>query len=138
MEKPFPFLSKKYFMLIFLTQIWNRYSWQPKLIVFGLLLLVIIFGWQYCGNLSTQNDLKEDLQRGKEARATEHQVEVNKAEESVNRAQTNSNQVIRTDSNKYSNNSKVLTNKFCKYMCDQGVLDSSCAEWASENNRSCN
>lgn len=123
--------------MIFL-QIWRKLGWQLKLILLISLLFVLVVSYQACSNYFAENGLREELQRKNEQQATETRIAVNKAEEKANNSANETKEIIKTDSNKYSTDSNALTNKFCEYMCKEGVLDSSCVEWAKQNKRRCN
>lgn len=86
----------------------------------------------------TVHQLEKAIEAEREGIAIKEQAEINHAKESVNKAEAEANKVIKTDSNKFSNNSRKLTEKFCSYYCDQGVLDSTCSEWVKETGRVCN
>ncbi len=128
---------------------WRLLNWQPKLII-GLIsaIVLIIFVYTAYVYLSGQSEietLKKELQLQNDATATQNQIAVNKdqtavnaANFAVNKAANNTNAIIKTDSNKFSSSSDAVENKYCDYMCNQGVLDSGCARWAKEHNRICN
>ena len=104
------------------------------------LILVTIIGFVYFVHQKNQEKqaVEKELQRQKEAEAQRQTQEINQAKESVNKSETEANKIIQTDSNKFSRNGEELTNKFCDYYCRQGILDSTCSEWAKKNNRICN
>jgi predicted PurR-regulated permease PerM len=108
---------------------------QVGIVLLLITLILMISALFY--HFYTINKLQTVIETQKEGIAIKDQREINQAKDEVNNSAIESNKSIRTDSNKFSKDSKHLTNKFCEYYCKQGVLDSTCAEWAKENNRSC-
>lgn len=124
-----------------LWRLWQGFrSLSPRiqialiLIFLALILTAAAVGYHFY----SIKQLQTVIESQKEGIAIKGQREINQAKEAVNKAEAESNKIIQTDSNKFSKNSKELTNKFCDYYCKQGVLDSTCADWAKETGRICN
>jgi hypothetical protein len=117
--------------MIFILEIWRKLNWQPRLIIICAVIVLCVFGFQYCRNSITQTELQNEINRQKEADAQKSKQEVdeaiNKSEQSANKTK----EIIKTDSNKFSTNAE---DKFCSYMCAEKVDDSSCVEWRKRNN----
>lgn len=119
---------------MFILQIWNSLSAWLKLLIIVIAIVISLFVIQSFRHYLETADLKETIQQQKEQRAVETQTEVNKAVEKYANTAEESNKIIHTDSNKFSSDDKVLTDKYCrKFVCDYHSEDSSCFEWKKEN-----
>lgn len=117
--------------MTFILAFWNKLSWQPRLIIIAVIVVLLGFGVQYCRNSATETELQNEINRQKEADAQKSKQAVdeavNKSEQSANKTQT----IIKTDSNKFATNAE---DKFCSYMCAEKVDDSSCEAWRERHN----
>lgn len=120
-------------MWLFLIQLWRKYTWQPKLIAFVVIVVLFLFVYQSCKHKVIESNLQNEIQIQKEATATKDAIAVNKAENVVKESETITNSVINKDSNKFDKNSNVLTDRYCRKMCQYQVEDSSCFEWKKQN-----
>ena len=124
--------------MTFLLLIWNRYTWQPKLILGLLLLVLILGGFLYCSQKPSE------IEQLKEQRATEIRTEINAIDNKISNVKQNQenanvayNISVNKDSNKYSSNQTQTTNNFCSSMCKRHILDSTCLKWAEDNQTKC-
>jgi uncharacterized membrane protein YcjF (UPF0283 family) len=128
------------FISLSLARFWQGFrSFTPRvqfaIVLFVLVVILVVSAVTY--HFYSIHKLQTVIESQKEGIAIKDQREINRAKEAVNNSAIESNKTIQTDSNKFSKDNKHLTNKFCDYYCKQGVLDSTCAEWAKENGRSC-
>lgn len=115
----------------------NLIGWISEHKLITLLLLIIAFGGIYYA--CSQNALKNDLEREKEARSQEHQeriedskTEVNAAANISNQAEEKFNKAVNRDSSSYE--PSQAEDKFCsRFKCD-----SSCEAWRKINGVNCN